>query len=119
MQDIWDVVENISFKMYYLTGDVVEEAEDTDNEIEAFVKMLDDQTVVLKELNGLTKLQTTDGIVFQMECYGKEEVLFYGRFSAKKSEFLRGAVGLSDFLMKNALCVFWRYVNALVYFKVG
>lgn len=119
MQEIWDIVENISYKMYYLAGDVVEEAEDIDNEIQAFVKMSDNQIVVLKELNGLTKLQTTNGIVFLMECCGKEEVLFYGRFSTKKSEILRGAVGLSDFFMKNALCVFWRYINALVYFEVG
>ena len=73
----------------------------------------------MKKFKGEIELQATNEIEFLMECYGKEGVIMYGKFSVEKSEFLRGAVGLSDFFMKKALCVLWGYVNALVYFEVG
>ena len=92
----------------------------TDSEIEAFVEMPSDNYILmLKGLKGQSELQITNGVFFFMECYGKEKALFCGRFFAEKSEFLRGAVGLFDFCMKNALGVIWRYVNVFVYFDVG
>jgi len=126
LQDIQDIAENISFKMCHLAGEVVEEVEEfnnndrnvfTDSEIE--VSADDNQIVELKELNEQIELQIINGIVFLMESYGEKEGFFYARFFAEKSDLLRGAVGLFDFSVKNALSLLWRYMNVLVYFEVG
>ena len=127
MQSIQDIVENITSKMCHLVGDVADETEEfnsdrnvsSKSEIGTSVEMLDeDWKDELKKLKGEIELQATCEIDFQMECHGKEGVIMYGRSLEEKLEFLRGAVGLFDFLKKKAVCALWGYINALVYFVV-
>lgn len=112
LQDIRGILENICFEMCRLAEDVLEVDEDFTREKNASTE--DD--LVVKALKGQ---QIANSVVLLWDCYGKAQVLFCGRFSAVSFEILRGAVGLFDFSMKNALCVKWSYVNVWVYLRVG
>ena len=118
MQGIQDIVENMRSKMCHLPGDIMDETEEFNSEINVSskseigtsVEMLDEDRIVkLKKLKGEIELQAISKIDFFMECHGKEGVIMYGRSPEEKSEFLRGALGLFSFLKKKALCALWGY----------
>jgi len=102
--------------MCHQVGDVVDEIEERKSdrnfffktEIRIFIEILDEDWIMeLEKSKGENDLQAISKIDLLVEC------------NEKNLESLRGAVGLSDFFKRKALCILWGYVTPLVYFEVG
>ena len=123
LQDIRDVVENFCSKLCQVVEDVLlgegefhqegDLSPDNENGLSSEIPG-DKHTLVIKELQ--LGLQDTE-VVLLRDCVKNKMALVCGRLTAEKSGSLKGAVGLFDFFMKNALCVTWIQVNVLVYFE--